>query len=85
MEREDRQGGEDKPLPLLWREASMEIFVLVRNESGVSKKMTAQSKIFPESKTFYFCKRACDCKQETVSNRHPTELVVLGAGSWASL
>ena len=42
--------------------------------------MTAQSKIFPESKTFYFCKRACDCKQETVSNRHLTELVVLGQG-----
>lgn len=42
--------------------------------------MTAQSKIFPESKTFSFYERACDCKQETAPNRHPTELVVLGQG-----
>lgn len=42
--------------------------------------MTIQSKIFPESKTFRFCKRACDCKQETAPNRHPTELVVLEPG-----
>lgn len=65
--------------PLLWREASMEIFVLVRNESGVSRKRPHNPKYSLRAKHFTSAK-GCVTVSKRLSNRHLTELVVLGQG-----